>query len=335
MGNSISLDPILTEEKSSNRFIFMMIYENEELYPVSVYNYVLKTELFYSKPFVLIEPIKTNNIKESEIFLSKVSYTEVVTFTTKTFNIYPTQTKNEILYVFIPKNLKNDLVTIIISKIKNYPLEFINSKSLVTVSKIFFETILPLTIGEVFKKKPLASRNTQLTIKPSTTNNIIRQNSFDTNSIGDKILTFNSNYNDSIDNIISGLYISGEEVASNLSLLKAKNITHILDLTGNTIKFPNDFIYKTINLKDSVFEELNEEFWNSLFYIQNVISNGSNILVHCQKGISRSAALCLAYLIKNKGFPYENALKIIQEKRPIININSGFIDQIKIKLNVI
>ena len=49
-----------------------------------------------------------------------------------------------------------------------------------------------------------------------------------------------------------------------------------------------------------------------------------NILVHCYMGSSRSASIILAYLIKYYHLTLEDALKLLKEKRPVVNINVDF-----------
>ncbi|XP_044743028.1 dual specificity protein phosphatase 18 [Chrysoperla carnea] len=56
-------------------------------------------------------------------------------------------------------------------------------------------------------------------------------------------------------------------------------------------------------------------------------SNGVT-LVHCVAGISRSASLCLAYLMKYNGMTLRNAYRLVKSIRPQIKPNSGFMRQL-------
>ena len=46
-------------------------------------------------------------------------------------------------------------------------------------------------------------------------------------------------------------------------------------------------------------------------------------------GSSRSAIIVLLYMIKVKKLSYEDSLKLLKEKRDIVNINVEFINQLK------
>jgi protein-tyrosine phosphatase len=58
-------------------------------------------------------------------------------------------------------------------------------------------------------------------------------------------------------------------------------------------------------------------------------SKDNKILFHCQAGKSRSVCMCLAYLCKSEAMSYEDALQLIQQKRPIINPREEFLDTVK------
>ena len=55
----------------------------------------------------------------------------------------------------------------------------------------------------------------------------------------------------------------------------------------------------------------------------------ANILIHCVLGMSRSASLVIYYLMKEKGWDYDTCINKILEKRPFVNPNAGFIQQLK------
>lgn len=51
----------------------------------------------------------------------------------------------------------------------------------------------------------------------------------------------------------------------------------------------------------------------------------TNVLVHCKAGISRSATIMLAYLMKNKGMTLQEAFVYTKERRGEIQPNRNFI----------
>jgi rhodanese-related sulfurtransferase len=53
------------------------------------------------------------------------------------------------------------------------------------------------------------------------------------------------------------------------------------------------------------------------------------VLVHCAKGASRSASCILYYLMKEEGYSLDQGLKYLQECRPVVNPNQGFMKQLK------
>ncbi len=52
------------------------------------------------------------------------------------------------------------------------------------------------------------------------------------------------------------------------------------------------------------------------------------VVVHCIAGISRSASICAAYLIKHRGMSAIEALEFVRSRRRMANPNAGFIGQL-------
>jgi len=59
-----------------------------------------------------------------------------------------------------------------------------------------------------------------------------------------------------------------------------------------------------------------------------VRSAGGKTLVHCVSGVSRSASLCLAYLMKHERMPLRRAFAHLKSRRPSVRPNTGFFTQL-------
>ena len=130
--------------------------------------------------------------------------------------------------------------------------------------------------------------------------------------------------------IIHNLYIGSFACASNLEELESKKITHILCCgLGLKLFFPEKFQYHKIELVDKENENIRKYFDETNMFIHNAIINKGNVLVHCYAGISRSSSIIIAYLMKHNHMTFNDAFKLIKEKRGNIRPNSGFILQLK------
>jgi dual specificity phosphatase 12 len=54
------------------------------------------------------------------------------------------------------------------------------------------------------------------------------------------------------------------------------------------------------------------------------------VFVHCAAGVSRSATIVIAYVMKKHQWDYETAFDFVQKRRPIVYPNEGFIKQLKV-----
>ncbi|XP_066991482.1 dual specificity protein phosphatase 14 [Anabrus simplex] len=62
--------------------------------------------------------------------------------------------------------------------------------------------------------------------------------------------------------------------------------------------------------------------------IEQVRKRGGKTLVHCVAGVSRSAALCLGYLVKHYRMPLRKAFAHLRACRPCVRPNAGFFRQL-------
>lgn len=55
-------------------------------------------------------------------------------------------------------------------------------------------------------------------------------------------------------------------------------------------------------------------------FIHQQVGAGKTVLVHCAKGRGRSNTLLAAYLMRHRGMSFEEASRLLKEKRPLSNL---------------
>lgn len=128
-----------------------------------------------------------------------------------------------------------------------------------------------------------------------------------------------------------GLYISGFLAEQNRGELENKGITHILQVGENlTQSYQGDFIYKTLRLTDVTTTDILPALRESLEFLDSCISDDGAALVHCYAGISRSATICIAYLMWRENLSLGAAYSLVHDARSVVQPNDGFRIQLQI-----
>lgn len=69
-------------------------------------------------------------------------------------------------------------------------------------------------------------------------------------------------------------------------------------------------------------------FSSLLLSPDSVRNKGGRVFVHCQAGISRSATICLAYLMRTNRVKLDEAFEFVKQRRSIISPNFSFMGQL-------
>ena len=80
---------------------------------------------------------------------------------------------------------------------------------------------------------------------------------------------------------------------------------------------------------DVPHENLVPHLDNATLFIHEAVSSGGKVFVHCMAGVSRSATVLAAYLIRFHGLSPDEAIALLIERRPIVNPNPGFRKQLE------
>lgn len=129
------------------------------------------------------------------------------------------------------------------------------------------------------------------------------------------------------------LYISGARAARNEGLRKDCKIHAILTIGAeNSV---NNFTarnvasrYMCVGVKDMPMIQISRHFPRMLEFISQALQQG-NVLVHCTMGVSRSATVVIAFLMKECRVGLSEAYKCLEDVRPYINPNPGFMEQLR------
>lgn len=127
--------------------------------------------------------------------------------------------------------------------------------------------------------------------------------------------------------ITDHLFLSGRG-AITTERLKLLGITQVLNVAEeiHNMTYPPDYplICHFIAMKDNSDEKILNSVDKCFEYICNAKKNNGRILVHCVAGISRSASICIMYMMKYKNLSLLDAYNHVLSCRDSIYPNTGF-----------
>lgn len=127
-----------------------------------------------------------------------------------------------------------------------------------------------------------------------------------------------------ISEINDHLYLSGAGVLKP-EKMRQKRINCVINATTEE---PNAYLPGIdcikIRIEDSPYARLDHYFDLVADKIRSVKDRGGKTLVHCVAGVSRSASLCIIYLLKYERMSLRQAYHFVKAARPIVRPNIGF-----------
>ena len=138
-----------------------------------------------------------------------------------------------------------------------------------------------------------------------------------------------------ISEIEDGLFIGNLECANNPVVLRYNHITHVItcltkkDHYVTCVHEYDDIDHTCIRVSDSETENISKYFYMIWLLISARRSNGVVTLIHGRAGISRSASLVIAFIMRDRGMGYNDAFNEVKSKRRCIDPNVGFVRQLR------
>jgi atypical dual specificity phosphatase len=138
------------------------------------------------------------------------------------------------------------------------------------------------------------------------------------------------------DLILPNVYVGNESAMMDSDFLRRSGITHIVSFGTGAEALSRSLsptVIRTflVKLDDSAFDKFESDFWEAVPFVKHSLDAGGVVLIHCRKGISRSPALCIAYLMEEKGYSFEDALHLVKSRRPTVCLNPGFVEELRMR----
>ncbi len=116
---------------------------------------------------------------------------------------------------------------------------------------------------------------------------------------------------------------------------KIRYILSILEAPDRQPKVPegheSEFVLKLIILRDRADNDLLQILEEACDFIKSSLShNDGGVLVHCQKGVSRSVSVVIAFVMEEMDLDYDTAFRYVRGGRSQARPNAGFEKQLQL-----
>lgn len=124
------------------------------------------------------------------------------------------------------------------------------------------------------------------------------------------------------------LYLGSMDALQDVTFMKTR-VKAVVSITMDEQNIPSHVVaHLDLCLRDHDDADITQYFRQVHAFISEHIAQGHGVLVHCAAGRSRSATLVAAYLMLEYQWPATKALQLVKERRPCIQPNEGFLQQL-------
>ncbi|BDA42767.1 probable dual specificity protein phosphatase 6 at N-terminal half [Coccomyxa sp. Obi] len=122
------------------------------------------------------------------------------------------------------------------------------------------------------------------------------------------------------------LYLGDWEHAQQTERLDELNVRRVITIHNNpeNMQLPAKFKHLRLQLADVDTQDISKFFATAYTFIEEARGANEGVLVHCGAGVSRSAALCISYLMRRFTWAAKRAREHCKQRRSLVNPNQGF-----------
>lgn len=129
--------------------------------------------------------------------------------------------------------------------------------------------------------------------------------------------------------IIPNLFLGSQDCCEE-TVLKKYGITNVLSIGIEPLFKYEAVNYLFVECLDLPESNVIHAVTQSIPFISCNLARKSNVLVHCNAGVSRSSSVVIGFLIFEQGLDFEPAYSIVKKSRSCCRPNPGFEQQLRL-----
>ncbi|XP_002734522.2 uncharacterized protein LOC100366454 [Saccoglossus kowalevskii] len=130
--------------------------------------------------------------------------------------------------------------------------------------------------------------------------------------------------------ILAFLYLGSQKDVLNQEVMHTSGIEYVLNISKTCPQpdFLPDAHFCRIPVNDNYTEKIIPYMDQAMEFIEKVQSSNGKVIVHCLAGVSRSATVAIAYVMRYLHMSSDDAYRYVKDKRPTISPNFNFLGQL-------
>lgn len=121
----------------------------------------------------------------------------------------------------------------------------------------------------------------------------------------------------------------GSAACVNAAAVANLRVSHVLSIVDRRMAAPPGTTHRLCRVPDEESADLTPVMRVALPFLAAALRSGGRVLVHCDRGASRSASVVIAHLMQHGGLDLPAALSHVKQHRPCVRPNSGFMRQLE------